>query len=208
MSSTAQSIPLTADQDHGTSEKRAASTLFGASPRRLGAALHNARRHADLDLLEHSRGAMAPRCERLAARLTWILGTWKLVSWTIEDLATGETQNALGADPNGYITYTADGRMIVLFLKRDRACPTELVPNSAEKIGLYDSMLAYAGRFSIDDEKVVHHVDMSWNQGWTGTDQIRYHAHRGDVLILTGAPARSPLNGRDCVHTVTFHRSH
>ena len=135
-----------------------------------------------------------------------LIGTWKMVSWTVEDLATGEKQDALGPDPAGVITYSADGRVVVLVLKRDRRAPADLVPTSEEKIALYDSMFAYAGTFTVDHEKVVHHIDMSWNQAWTGTDQIRFCKLRNGVLTYIGAPAKNPMTGCDCVHTVIFHR--
>src|SRR5262245_50170555 len=89
-----------------------------------------------------------------------LIGTWKMVSWIVEDLETGANQDALGPDPVGMITYSADGRVMVLVLKRDRQTPAGLVPTSEEKITLYDSMFAYAGTFTVDQEKVVHHIDM------------------------------------------------
>jgi len=97
-----------------------------------------------------------------------------MVSWIVEDLETGAQQDALGPDPVGMITYSTDGRVTVLVLKRDRKAPADLIPTSNEKIALYDSMFAYAGTFTVDQEKVVHHIDMSWNQAWTGTHQIRF----------------------------------
>ena len=59
-------------------------------------------------------------------------------------------------------------------LRGDRRKPAALVPTDEEKIALYDSMFAYAGTYSVDHEKVVHHIDMSWNQSWAGTDQVRF----------------------------------
>ena len=139
----------------------------------------------------------------IASRL---LGTWRMLSWTTEDLVTGETVDALGANPEGYITYTPAGRVMVLVLRGDRKMPAALVPTNEEKIALYDSMFAYAGTYSVDHEKVVHHIDMSWNQSWTGTSQLRFLRLEGDRLTYIGAPARNPMNGRDCVHTVLFRR--
>jgi hypothetical protein len=135
-----------------------------------------------------------------------LIGTWKMVSWIVEDLETGAKQDALGPDPVGMITYSADGRVMVLVLKRDRKAPADLVPINEEKIALYDSMFAYAGTFTVDQGKVVHHIDMSWNQTWTGTHQIRFFALRDGVLTYVGAPAKNPMTGRDCVHTVIFRR--
>ena len=136
-----------------------------------------------------------------------IAGNWKMISWTVEDLATGEKNDALGPDPVGYITYSSDGRVMVLVLRRDRQCPKVLVPTQDEKLALYDSMFAYSGTFTIDHEKIVHHIDMSWNQAWTGTHQTRFYELRDDTLIYVGAPARNPVNDRDCVHTVIFRRA-
>lgn len=135
-----------------------------------------------------------------------LIGTWKMASWIVEDLETGAKQDALGPDPVGMITYSPDGRVMVLVFKRDRKIPADLVPTSDEKIALYDSMFAYAGTFTVDQEKVVHHIDMSWNQAWTGTHQIRFCNLRDGVLTYVGAPAKNPMTGRDCVHTVIFHR--
>lgn len=139
----------------------------------------------------------------LAERL---LGTWKMRSWTVEDLVTQERRDGLGPDPCGYITYTRDGRMTVLVVARERIRPAALVPTNEEKIALYDTMFAYAGTFDFDGAKVVHHIDTSWNEAWRGTNQIRFCEFHGDTLTYVSAPAKSPMNGRDCVHTVVLER--
>lgn len=138
---------------------------------------------------------------------TRLHGTWKMLSWTTEDLTTGETMDALGANPEGYLTYTPDGRVMVLVVREDRKKVAALVPTDEEKVGLYDSMFAYAGTFSADDKKVVHDIDMSWNHSWTGTTQIRFYTISDDELTYVSAPAKSPMTGRDCVHTVIFRRA-
>jgi hypothetical protein len=136
-----------------------------------------------------------------------LLGTWKMVSWTVEDLLSGEQSPALGENPAGYITYSPEGRVMVLVLRGGRKKPADLVPTEAEKVALYDSMFAYAGTYSLEHEKVLHHIDMSWNEVWTGTTQIRFLKLRDHELTYTSAPAPNPMNGRDCVHTVIFRRA-
>jgi hypothetical protein len=42
---------------------------------------------------------------------------------------------------------------------------------------------------------VVHHIDTSWNQAWTGTDQIRHFVLEGDTLTITTAAYKSYLDG-------------
>jgi hypothetical protein len=43
-----------------------------------------------------------------------ILGTWKLKSFVRELTGTGEKINQLGEHPDGYISYSADGRMYTI----------------------------------------------------------------------------------------------
>jgi hypothetical protein len=46
-------------------------------------------------------------------------------------------------------------------------------------------MFAYAGTYSLGVGKVTHHVDISWNELRTGTDQVRLFEVQGNTLTLT-----------------------
>ena len=135
-----------------------------------------------------------------------ILGSWKMTSWTYEILETGEVKDALGKNPRGYINYSADGRMMVLVLREDRAGPKALVPTPEEKVALYDTMFAYAGTYSVEKDRIIHRLDMTWNKAWEGTEQVRFIETDGHNLTYKSAPAKNPLDGRDCVHTVRFEK--
>src|SRR5258707_9967340 len=99
-----------------------------------------------------------------------ILGTWKLQSMVYEATATGERSSPFGDHPDGYLSYSADGRMYAIGVVEDRPKPCDPVPTDDEKVKLQESMFGYAGTYTADGKKVVHHVDISWNQSWTGTD--------------------------------------
>jgi hypothetical protein len=135
-----------------------------------------------------------------------LIGTWKMVSWKREIIATGERIDALGPNPVGYINYGPDGRFYALVVSRDRPRPANLPPSDDEKIKLFNSMLAYAGTYTVDHEKAVHHVDASWNQAWTGTDQVRFYSLDGDSLSISGAPAQDPHIGEEVIHRIAFER--
>jgi len=126
-----------------------------------------------------------------------LLGTWKLKSYVREVAATGERYNERGEHPNGYLSYSADGRMYAIITWDNRSQPADVVPTEAERIRLYSSMIAYAGTYTWDAEKVVHHVDISWNQNWTGTDQVRFYKLDGNTLTITSAPAKNFTDGRE-----------
>jgi Lipocalin-like domain len=135
-----------------------------------------------------------------------LLGTWKMVSWLREVIATGQRIDVLGPDPVGYINYGADGRFYALVVSRDRALPSSLPPSTDEKLKLFDSMLAYAGTYTVDHEKAVHHVDVSWNEAWTGTDQVRFYNLDGHRLTISGAPAKDPHTGADVIYRIEFQK--
>jgi hypothetical protein len=125
-----------------------------------------------------------------------VIGTWKLQSYVREVLETGQRYNQFGEDPDGYLGYSPDGRMYAIFVRHDRITPDDVVPTEEEGVKLLGTMVAYAGKFTLDQDKVVHHIDVSWNQAWTGTDQIRFYKLDGDVLTITTAPYKSYQDGR------------
>ena len=92
-----------------------------------------------------------------------LLGTWKLKSYVREVAATGERYNERGEHPNGYLNYSADGRMYAIITWDNRPSPNDVVPTDEERVRLYRTMISYAGTYTVDAEKVIHHVDISWN---------------------------------------------
>jgi hypothetical protein len=124
------------------------------------------------------------------------LGTWKLESFTTEDLATGEKSALFGEHPSGYLSYGPDCRMYAILIKEGRKAPAALVPTDAERVDLYGGFIAYAGTYSIEGDKVSHHIDASWNQAWTGTTQVRQFRIDGKTLRIKTQPARNALTGK------------
>jgi Lipocalin-like domain len=107
-----------------------------------------------------------------------------VLTWHREFSDTAERIDALGADPVGFVSYGADGRVHAFVVKRDRLTPASIPPSNNEKIELFNSMLAYAGTYTLHDGHVVHHIDASWNQAWTGTDQKRFYKLSGSTLEI------------------------
>src|SRR5262245_43109286 len=111
-------------------------------------------------------------------------GTWKLQSFTTEYPDTHETAEPFGAHPSGYLSYGADCRMFAIVVGDGRRPPARAAPTDAEKIELFSAMGAYAGTYSVKGDKVIHHIDISWNEAWTGTDQVRQFKIEGDTLQI------------------------
>jgi hypothetical protein len=118
-------------------------------------------------------------------------------SWFREVTATGEKINEFGEHPNGYLSYSADGRMYSMATSDNRLKPRDQNPADEERVKLHQTMYAYAGTYTLEGDKVVHHVDISWNQAWTGTDLVRYYKLDGNILTIATAPNKSLIDGRE-----------
>jgi hypothetical protein len=114
---------------------------------------------------------------------------------------------ALGQNPRGTIVYTPE-RVVFLIVKNSRARPEQLPPSDEEKIALFDTMFAYSGSYTVesDQDRVVHHVDLSWNEAWSGMDQVRFCKVDKQTLTYSSTPAKNPFDGREVVHEVTYER--
>jgi len=134
-----------------------------------------------------------------------LLGTWRLKSFVREVAGTGERYSQLGEHPDGYISYAADGRMLVFFVSDDQPHP-RAEPTDDERIKLHKSMLAYGGTYTLSPGKVVHHVDIEWDGRRLGTDQVRFFTIDGDKLVIKTEPNKSPIDGREGVGILSFER--
>jgi hypothetical protein len=137
-----------------------------------------------------------------------ILGTWKLLSYVGEDVATGASTPVMGAHPSGYVQYGRDGRMMVIIVGTDRHKPAGPLATPPEAQALLTSLLAYAGTYTLDTaaHTVTHHIDVSWDETRTGESHLRTYRLEGDRLTLITQPSRDPASGRSTVRTLVWER--
>ena len=135
-----------------------------------------------------------------------LVGTWKLVSAVSEELATGQKTNIYKGTPIGFITYGADGRVMTIIVDSPRQKPAGAIATAVEAEALFRSMAAYAGSYIIKGNQVIHRPDASWNETWTGTEQIREYQFDGERLMLATAPSPNPFTGRMSVRTLTWEK--
>jgi hypothetical protein len=118
------------------------------------------------------------------ASLTHLYGTWRLVSLSVEVMETGEQLRQFGDDPPGYIHFTPEGRMFAVLTASDR----KPVETEADQIAAFASLIAYTGRYRIEDNKLVTTVDVSADPSVVGTDLVRFFDLEGDNLEIKTAP--------------------
>lgn len=136
-----------------------------------------------------------------------LYGTWWLISYKRTVLATGETTDIFGKSPHGLINYGRDGRMFFLAVSDKRPKPPDLAKmTDQERVELFKTMTAYAGTYTYDGKTVTHHVDVSSNQNWTGTDLVREVKLDGNKLMVSTRPAPSPVDGKLNTAVLIFER--
>ena len=118
-----------------------------------------------------------------AARL---IGGWRLKRWTI--LRGGRETFPFGLNPTGLIASTPDGSMSATISAADRpplsAGSGKSAPES-ERAAAFSSFFAYAGRWRVEDDEVVHEVLWSLNPAMAGTEQRRRMTFGGKALTLS-----------------------
>jgi hypothetical protein len=133
-----------------------------------------------------------------------VLGTWKLKSYVVT-AGTGEKSTPYGEHPTGYLSYSADWRMQAIGTSSGRIAPLNFALTDEERVALHETMFAYAGTYSLEAGKVTHHVDISWNEVWNGTDQVRFYEVSGAMLTLTSRVI-DPTSGREAQYVVAWEK--
>ena len=131
-----------------------------------------------------------------------LVGVWALRSLSLR--VSGEpSHDIFGSNPKGYLIFTPEGRMMTIITRADRKPATTV----EEQAALLQSMVAYSGQYTIGQDRIVTHPDVSWNEIYTGTEQIRYYTISGDILsIRTAEPPSALLPGKRTVATLTYER--
>ncbi len=114
-----------------------------------------------------------------------LVGAWRLVSVETRD-EKGELVRR--GERTGYLLYSPDGCMSVSFMKegRPRFKSGDIRGGSAEeKIAAVDGYVSYAGRYTIQDDTVVHHIEVSLFPNWVGVSQERVFSFEGSRLTLS-----------------------
>ncbi len=117
-----------------------------------------------------------------------LVGVWQLKSSYFVAQETGERRDIFGADPFGYAVFEPQGRMLVLITSSGRTSAEV----TSEMAALFKSMVAYTGRWSNDDERLLTRVDGAWDPSWVGTEQVRYYTFDGHTLSVRTMPLDHP----------------
>jgi len=121
-----------------------------------------------------------------------LVGTWKLVSAS-STTSAGDRSEPYGPNPVGFLTYTGDGRVTALISYSGRK-PLSVGAQPVEQAEAFKTFLAYAGKFTLSGDKVIHRIEVSSIQNYVDRDLIRTVKFQGDQITLVTPP--SPVNGK------------
>ena len=110
-----------------------------------------------------------------------LVGMWKLQTYDVEFQDTDEHKAPFGAHPNGIGIFTADGRTMAILTAEGRKVPQ----TDADRIEAFRSMVAYSGTYRLEEDRWITTVDITWNEAWMGTEQVRFYRVDGDTLTVT-----------------------
>lgn len=135
-----------------------------------------------------------------------LVGTWELVEWiaTVGD----RPRRPFGGDVIGRLTYTAHGYMWAALMRRDRpllAAGSIAGATASERAAAAAGYLNYAGSYTEERGRVIHHVEVSLMPNWVGLDQVRNITWIGEELELSTDPETS-RSGEEVVNRLRWRR--
>ncbi len=132
-----------------------------------------------------------------------IVGTWSLVSVNYEDQTTKERMPVYGEHPKGIQIATPHGRWLALMTGEGRPVPK----SDADRAQALTSMIAYTGRYRVENGKVITKVEAAWNEFWVGGEQVRAIRFDGDKLFIESPPMPHPnISGKTVRVIVVWER--
>jgi len=118
------------------------------------------------------------------------VGNWRLLSFESRTL-DGHVTYPMGDKLVGYIMYNDQGDMSVAFMSTNRpvfASGDARGASVEEKVTAFDTFFAYCGKYEIQGQKVLHHIEVCIFPNWTGVTQERFFELAENRLTLSTPP--------------------
>lgn len=120
-----------------------------------------------------------------------LVGTWKLLAASGTTHAGEGCEAPYGPNPEGQLTYSADGRVTALISyggRKPLSPGATGLEQQAEQAEAFKTFIAYGGRYTVGDDGVTHHVEISSVQNYVGRDLVRGVKLHGDQITLVTPP--------------------
>jgi len=125
-----------------------------------------------------------------------LYGTWKLVSLNQKVIDTGEMRQPRGKAPNGYLSFTPDGRVTGVIASEKRPKPESVAKmTDQQRIELFNTVNAYAGTYKLEGNKLTYRYDLTHNEV-AERASVRDIKIEGRKLTMVNEPAPSAMDGK------------
>lgn len=136
-----------------------------------------------------------------------ILGSWKLVSF-IYKAEDGSSFYPYGKEANGSLIYDKSGYMSAIITRTDRPKLTTedfgLLPDE-EKLALAKGFMTYTGKYEIQSDRILHHIEIGYLPNWVGTTFVRFPSFEDGNLVLANPPVT--LRGKSYTGYLTWKKN-
>lgn len=143
-----------------------------------------------------------------------LIGMWKLISASAIHANGTVTPDVYGAHPVGYITYTLDGHMMVMFSRSNRPLLSQEVqsPLSSQMQSLpaeelaqaFTTFNAYAGTYTLSGNIVHHRIEIASIPNRVGTALVRTFTLSESQVTLRTSPVST--DGVETVFELVWER--
>jgi len=114
-----------------------------------------------------------------------LVGTYKLVSLVAE--VDGKPSYVMGKAPHGYLVLTPT-HFIYFITAENRKFGTSV----DDKAALLDSLIAYAGLYRVEGDKLLQTIEVSWSESEKGKIRVETLQLSGNRLTLKVGPMPFP----------------
>jgi hypothetical protein len=114
-----------------------------------------------------------------------LVGTYKLVSLVAE--VDGKPSWLMGKAPQGYLVLTPT-HFIYFITAENRKFGTSV----DDKAALLDSLIAYAGVYRVEGDKLLQTIEVSWSESEKGKTRVETLELSGNRLTLKVGPMPFP----------------
>jgi hypothetical protein len=120
-----------------------------------------------------------------------IVGTWQLQTFTELDIESKTVSHPMGRNAKATVIYTASGHVATIFAAEGRNRGEATPASDADAAHLFRTMVAFAGRYEVDGGELTYYPEITWNEAWSGTRQVRHFEIVDGLLHIRSVPAKS-----------------
>jgi hypothetical protein len=128
-----------------------------------------------------------------------IIGVWKVVSIETKEVQSGKVTYPLGEQLTGTFVFTPGGRFSGMVFSANRKAPAAANATEAERLALFNSLVAYNGVYRTEGDKLIMTIENSHIQSWNGLDRSLTLQISGTKLAGRSAPLKAASTGLEVV---------